>query len=194
MLRNLELLWPNVKLVSAICEKNPFLKFLPFIRLWQIFVISQISKSLEILFKSGNSTILKCWISSNWIGEISVAYFISVSYNTCSPTLFQSFTILHICYIQLLPSQLAVFDMLFMAFLRSHFQIAFFSSHCTINSTLNRCSFVSQAIQICFHLRWDSLPSFWYLILNDFSWIKMDQENFLSDSSFPLCWRCDVRG
>ena len=84
--------------------------------------------------------------------------------------------------------------MLFMAFLRSHFQIAFFSSHCTINSTLNRCSFVSQAIQICFHLRWDSLPSFWYLILNDFSWIKMGQENFLSDSSFPLCWRCDVRG
>ena len=97
---------------------------------------------------------------------------------SCAPTLFQSFTIHHICYIQLLPSQLAVFDMLFMAFLRSHFQIAFFSSHCSINSTLNRCSFVSQAIQICFHLRWDSLPSFWYLILNDFSWIKMDQENF----------------
>ena len=66
---------------------------------------------------------------------------------------------------QLFPSLLAAFDMLFMAFLRSHFQIAFFSSHCSINSTLNRCSFVSQAIQICFHLRWDSLPSFWYLIL-----------------------------
>ena len=165
MLRNLELLWPNVKLVSAICEKNPSLKFLPFICLWQIFIMSNISKSLEISFKSGNTTILKCWISSKSIGEISVAYSIGVSFLTYSLKLFQSFTILHICYIQLLPSQLAVFDMLFMAFLRSHFQIAFFSSYCSINSTLNRCSFVSQAIQICFHLRWDSLPSFWYLIL-----------------------------
>ena len=74
MLRNLELLWQNVKLVSAICEKNPFLKFFPFIRVWQIFVISQISKSLEMQFKSENSTILKCWISSKSIGKISVAY------------------------------------------------------------------------------------------------------------------------
>ena len=89
------MLWQNVKLVSAICEKNPFLKFFAFIRLWKIFVISQISKSLEMQFKSENSTILKCWISSNWIGEISVAYFIGVSFFTCSPTLFHSSYLLH---------------------------------------------------------------------------------------------------
>ena len=130
-----------------------------------------------------NSNILKCWIFNNSIGEISVAYSIGVSFLSYFLKLFQSFTILHICYIQLLPPQLAVFDMLFMAFLRSHFQIAFFSSHCSINST-----FVSQAIQICFHLRWDSLPSFWYLILNDFSWIKMDQENWFIFSALLKMW------
>ena len=122
--------------------------------------MSKISKSLEILFKSGNPTILRVEFPAIELVKFLLRIPLVCRFSLVLQIFFRSFTILHICYIQLLPSQLAVFDMLFMAFLPSHFQIAFFSSHSSINSTLKWCSFVSQAIQICFHLRWDSLPSF----------------------------------